>query len=193
MKYYVVIDLEWTSWRNNYYGKFLKKEKRKVWQKKEIIQIGAIKFNQKYQINKKLNIYVRPAINEKLSKYIVNLTSITDKILKLKGVKFPVALDKLRRFTKGCFVFSNGPDSLILKKNFLYNRINAKEIKIFDVKPILKNKYNIPQKFLHSPMLKSFFGYKINKKKMHNALYDCQSILFSLKKMNFDFKIFDSV
>ena len=76
MKYYIVVDLEWMSWKNNYYGRFLEKEKRKSWQKKEIIQIGAIKFDKNFKIIKKLNIYVKPKINPKLSKYIIKLTSI---------------------------------------------------------------------------------------------------------------------
>ena len=50
MKVYTLIDLEWTSWKNNYFGRFLENEKRKKWQKKEIIQIGALKFDQNYRI-----------------------------------------------------------------------------------------------------------------------------------------------
>ena len=55
MKHYTVIDLEWTSWKNNYYGKYLEKEKEKM-QKREIIQIGAIKFDKNYNIKDKLNV-----------------------------------------------------------------------------------------------------------------------------------------
>ena len=53
MKEYVILDLEWTSWRGNYFGKNLFFQKRKAWQKKEIIQIGAIKFDKNYKILKR--------------------------------------------------------------------------------------------------------------------------------------------
>ena len=87
MKYYTVIDLEWTSWKQNYYGKHLEKEKRKKWQKKEIIQIGAIKFDENYKIKKKLNLITKPKINKKLSKYIVDLTSITNTVINKRGIE----------------------------------------------------------------------------------------------------------
>jgi DNA polymerase III epsilon subunit-like protein len=193
MKYYIVLDLEWTSWSKNYYGRFLRKEKRKIWQKKEIIQIGAIKFDKNFKIKKKINIYVKPVINRKLSKYITKLTSITDEILKKKGIKFIDAFKKLIKFSKKNFLFSNGADGNVIKKNFLYNKIKMKPIKIFNVKKILKKKYNIPEKYLHSPMLKTYFGYKYINKRAHNALYDCQSVILAMKKMNFDLKIFDNM
>jgi hypothetical protein len=34
MKNYSIIDLEWTSWRNNYLGRFKEIERREKWQKK---------------------------------------------------------------------------------------------------------------------------------------------------------------
>ena len=46
MKKSVILDLEWTSWKGNHCGD--NQEKRKSWQKKEIIQIGAVKFDKNY-------------------------------------------------------------------------------------------------------------------------------------------------
>ena len=50
MKEFVIIDLEWTSWKENYNKRKDTFNRRKVWQKKEIIQIGAIRFNKYYKI-----------------------------------------------------------------------------------------------------------------------------------------------
>ncbi len=61
MKKYVILDLEWTSWKGNYCGN--NQEKRKSWQKREIIQIGAVKFDKNYKIIDKLNIYVKAMFN----------------------------------------------------------------------------------------------------------------------------------
>ena len=98
MKNYTVIDLEWTSWKNNYFGKYKELEKRELWQKKEIIQIGAIKFNKNFRIKKLLNIIVKPKINKKLSKHIISLTSLTDEIISKKGYNFLDAYKKLIKF-----------------------------------------------------------------------------------------------
>ena len=189
MSLYTVIDLEWTSWENNYYGKYLEKEKRYSWQKKEIIQIGGLKFNDKYKIVGKLNIIVKPEINRKLSKYIIKLTAITDKTIEKKGLKFAKALVKLKKFSKKSFLFSNGTDNSVLKKNMKFHKIRSKKIEIFNIKKILEKKYKIPKKYLSSPILKTYFGYKINNNKAHNALYDCYSIFLSMKKMKFDLNL----
>lgn len=193
MKYYAVVDLEWTSWKKNYYGKYLKKEKREIWQKKEIIQIGAIKFNKHFKTIKKINIFVKPKINKKLSSYITKLTLITDKVLEKKGINFIDAFKKLKKFSNKTLLFCNGKDRDVLNKNLLYNKIRTKKIKIINIKKIFKNKYNIPEKYLHSPVIKTFFGYKYNRKKGHNALYDCESIILAMKKMNFNLKNLNNI
>ena len=72
MKSFIIVDLEWTSWRDN-----SKNKRRKKWQKREIIQIGAIKANNKYKIIDKFNIFVKPKFNPILSNYIKKLTNIT--------------------------------------------------------------------------------------------------------------------
>ena len=189
MKYYTVIDLEWTSWKQNYYGKHLEKEKRKKWQKKEIIQIGAIKFDENYKIKNKLNLITKPKINKKLSKHIVDLTSITNKVIDKRGIEFLDGFKKLKKFSNKSFVFSNGNDGKVLKENLNYNDYFYKGIKVLNIKKILEKKYKIPKNYLHSPKLKTYFGYKYSKKRAHHALFDCQSIILAMKKMNFDSNI----
>lgn len=186
MTEYTLIDLEWTSWKNNYFGKFLEKEKRKNWQKKEIIQIGALKFDQRFKIKNSLEIIVKPNINKKLSEHIIKLTGLTDKKIKKRGVCFLEAFKNLKKFSKNSFVFSNGYDGKILKKNLRYNNSKLKAIEILDIKRLLEKRYSIPKKFLSSPLIKTFFGYKFNQAKAHNALSDCKSVMLAMKKMNFN-------
>ena len=81
MKSFVITDFEWTSWKGNYVGKNLDKEKRHKWQKKEIIQIGAIKVNKNLKIEKKLNIYIKPVFNPVLSNYIQELTGLKQSLI----------------------------------------------------------------------------------------------------------------
>lgn len=188
MSYFVIVDLEWTSWHGNYYGKYKQFEKRSAKQKKEIIQIGAIKINKDFKIIKKLNIYVKPKINPKLSRYIIKLTRITQKTIDSKGLNFKKAFNIFYNFAKKSKIICNGADENILKKNLAFNKIN-KTMKIINIKKLLITKYKIPRDYCHSPLIQSYFGYRIIKKYMHNALYDCISILKALKKIKFNLNL----
>ena len=114
MKYFVILDLEWTSWQGNYYGKYNQSERRSSNQQKEIIQIGAIKISKSFKIIKKLNVYVKPKINPSLSKYIIKLTGITQKIINNKGLDFKDAFDIFYKFIKNGKVICNGNDGRIM-------------------------------------------------------------------------------
>ena len=137
MKNYTIIDLEWTSWKNNYFGKYKEFEKRKSWQKKEIIQIGAVKFNENFEVKKLLNIIVKPKINKKLSNHIISLTSLTDRIISKKGFNFLKAYKKLIKFSNNSYLLCNGCDGEVLRKNLKYNRSKIKLIKVLNIKKIL--------------------------------------------------------
>jgi inhibitor of KinA sporulation pathway (predicted exonuclease) len=189
MKYYIITDLEWTSWKGNYTGKYKQYEKRSKKQKKEIIQIGAIKINEKFKIIKKINIYIKPRINPILSKYIIKLTGITQKTIVKKGLDFKNAFKIFSNFIKKNKIICNGSDEKIMNENLLLNLIN-KKVKFFNIKSILTKNYKIPEKYSSSPIIQSYFGYKIKKNKMHNALYDCISILKALRKIKFNFNLY---
>ena len=189
MKNYTIIDLEWTSWKNNYFGKYKEFEKRKSWQKKEIIQIGAVKFNENFEVKKLLNIIVKPKINKKLSNHIISLTSLTDEIISKKGFNFLKAYKKLIKFSNNSYLLCNGCDGEVLRKNLNYNQSKIKLIKVLNIKKILENNYQIPKKYLSSPLLKTFFGYKYLPNKAHNAVEDCKSIFLALRKMKFNLNI----
>ena len=99
--------------------------------KKEIIQIGGLKFNDNYEIKGKLNIIVKPEINKKLSKYITKLTAITDTTIQKKGLKFTKALKLLKKFSKKSLLLSNGTDNSVLKENIKLHKIKSKKVKDF--------------------------------------------------------------
>ena len=165
--------------------KILLLKKESSGKKKEIIQIGALKFNKNYKILDKLNLYVRPRYNPVLSKYIKNLTGITQKKLDKKGLQFKKSYKIFKKFSKRNKILCNGDDNSIFRKNLHYNNINDKSLKIQNIKKILNKKYNIPLKFLHSPVIHTYFGYKLKKNEMHNAVNDCLCVLKALKKIKF--------
>ena len=175
MKTTVILDLEWTSWKYNVDRK---------WQKKEIIQIGAIKINNKYKIIGEINIYVKPKFNPILSNYIKKLTGITQNKIDNNGLPFKKAYEKFNIFSKNSKIISNGVDGKIIKENLKYYNLK-KKIKIKNIRPLLINKYKIPKRFINSAIIHTFFGYKLNKKHSHNAIWDCKCILKALKNLNF--------
>lgn len=61
---YIIFDLESTCWENN--GTRIN----------EIIEIGAVKLNQKLKIIDEFNTFVKPTINKDLSEFCIKLTSI---------------------------------------------------------------------------------------------------------------------
>lgn len=186
MNNFTLIDLEWTSWKDNYFGEYLEKEKRKRWQKREIIQIGALKFDQNFNTKKLLDIIVKPKINKNLSQHMTNLTSLTDKIIDEKGLSFLMSYKKLIKFSKNSYVLSNGIDGKVLRENLVLNQSKLKIIQVLNIKRILEKEYHIPKKYLSSPLIKTFFGQKFNKKKAHHAVEDCKSVIYAMKKMKFD-------
>ena len=187
MKEFVIIDLEWTSWKENYNKRKDPFNRRKVWQKKEIIQIGAIRFNKYYKILDTLNLYVKPKFNPILSNYIIKLTGISQKIIDQKGNSFKRSYKILKKFCGTSKIFCNGDDYIIIKKNLNYNDMNDNKVKIKNIRKILNKKYKIPKKFLISGIIHTYFGIKFKKKEMHNAVYDCMNILKALKKIKFSF------
>jgi len=64
---YIIFDLESTCWKSN------PGERRK----REIIEIGAVKLNDQFQTIDEFDQFVRQTINRHLTKFCMNLTSIT--------------------------------------------------------------------------------------------------------------------
>ena len=89
---FAIIDLEWTSWKNS-----IQRNWSFCWEKKEIIQIGAIKFNNKNYVKKK-NLIVRPKINQNLSYYVQKLTGISQFKINTTSTTFEKAIFELNIF-----------------------------------------------------------------------------------------------
>ena len=101
------------------------------------------------------------------------------------------AYKKLIKFSNNSFLFCNGYDDEVLRENLSYNRSKLKLIKVLNIKKILENNYQIPKKYLSSPLIKTFFGYKFLPNKAHNAVEDCKSIFLALRKMKFNLNIIE--
>ena len=178
----VIFDLEWNSWKGNYKLNNNLVEIRQKWQFRNIIQIGAIKFNyKKYEIIDEINIYVKTE-NIFLHNYIVNLTKIDIFTIKTKGYFFFKANKIFNRFIEDAnIVLCNGNDFNVYKENLKKHRLEdifVKKKKI-NIRNYLKKKFFLNEEKVSSPNLLSLKFFK-----SHDALNDAKKIFFYIKSKN---------
>lgn len=176
---HILFDTEFTAWKNS---------KKNNWSNaneyREIIQISALKINNG-KIIETLNIYVKPIINKKLSKYITNLTGITNYKINKYGIDFKAAMKKFYNFSKYYPLYSYGNDYDVIKENLLINNFNKNskyfkkswKNKFYDFKNIVKNKSNVnPSQYTSGTIYKAFSIKMPNNHKTHNAFNDVFSM-----------------
>ena len=75
--------------------------------KKEIVQIAALKVSSDFKVLAELNLLCKPIINPVLSDYFINLTGISNKDIAPKGISFPEAFMKFKKFAGNLNCFSH--------------------------------------------------------------------------------------
>ncbi|MGU9539584.1 exonuclease domain-containing protein [Clostridium tepidum] len=125
---YIIFDLEWNSFKNiknniNYYKKFNKRTKFFD----EIIEIGAIKLNDKLECIDNFRAYIKPTIYKKLNPRIIELTGISNKDLEY-GFNFNKVLKYFKKWIGKDYILCSWCDSdiKVLKKNIEYYNPNYK-------------------------------------------------------------------
>jgi inhibitor of KinA sporulation pathway (predicted exonuclease) len=176
---FAIIDLEWTSWKNS-----LKRNWSLPWEKKEIIQIGTIKFYSQNKIIKK-SIIVKPKINNNLSYYVQKLTGISQLKMNTRSINFERALLDLSIFYRDTKkIFCNGLDKEILEENCKIHNVNYPFFlkKIINIGPEISKELSGNSLHFTSGDLNKKIGIKNLKK--HDALNDCMNILNFLRKFD---------
>lgn len=188
---FVIFDTEYTSWKgcqeNGWQGS----------QKKEIVQIAAIKVSNKLEVLDSFNVLCKPSINPVLSDYFINLTHITNEQVAKYGKPFEEAYGNFENFVASNICYSHGwgaeyssqSDGAVIDENLkLYNLTARKKIKYRNIAPIFKHLYvenKINVKSQSSGQIAEILGLVGNMEKLqlnlHNALYDVYSIIEGLK------------
>lgn len=186
----VIFDTEYTSWEG------CQKLGWRGNQKKEVVQISAVKINSQLDIIDSFCIYIRPKINPILSDYFENLTGITNNLIKEEGVDFETAYNKFTLFVGECVCWSHGWGSPLESKsdgeiiddnlkllNLSPNKIRYRNIAAFFAE--MYKKYNIDIKSQASGTIASLLGRENNLKNLgisqHNAMYDVLSIVEGIR------------
>ena len=167
---YIIFDLEW----NNAYS-----YARKGFMN-EIIEIGAVKLNERLEIVDTFKQLVKPKITKKLSGRCKNLTNITNEELKENGISFNDAITDFAQWSRGegnVFLSWSNSDLYVLAADYqiLLGNLNISFI----------SKYCDAQKYCMSFIEKEdknqvslakcceLFGIDIDTSSLHRALTDC--------------------
>lgn len=110
---YVIFDLEWSR-----YAKRLKPRCPD-----EIIQIGAVKYNENGILTDTFNRFIRPTVYKAIDPTVQSITGITMELLNEKGILFSRAIKEFRQFLgNGKYILMawGAHDAVVLKNNCLY-------------------------------------------------------------------------
>lgn len=121
---YIVLDLEWNQSRHP-----RETVKKPLYLTGEIVQIGAVRMNRKFRIEKELRLAVLPQYYKKVHKKVSQITGLNNEDLK-KGLPFPDAWRKLSKFCGKDYVFLTwGPDDLpMLRDNLILHGIDTDKL-----------------------------------------------------------------
>lgn len=181
---YIVFDLEW----NNAYS-YAKKGFMN-----EIIEIGAVKLNEKLEIVDTFKQLIYPKVTKKLSGRCKTLTNITNEELKEFGVPFEDVISDFARWSRGnknVFLTWSNSDLYVLTHNyqlflgnanidFISNYCDAQKYCMSFINREGKNQISLAD-------CANEFDIEIDTEKLHRALTDCYLTAECLKKV-FDSK-----
>lgn len=177
---FIIFDLEW----NNAYNYKLNKGIN------EIVEIGAIKLNDRLEIVDTFKQLIKPKLSKKLTSRFKNLTHITMEELKENGIPFEEAFADFSRWTSGndtVFLSWSTSDLYTLVDNY---RFFKKTISIdFITKYADAQKYCMQFIIGHNGNQISLqncameFNIDIDTSNLHRALEDCYVTAYCFKKV----------
>lgn len=114
MTEFVVYDLEYTSWEGA-----MARRWSGPGEHREIVQIGAVRLDERFRELAAMEVLVQPRLNPVLSEYFIGLTGITQDRLQAEGTAPLVALQRLLEFAApDLSLVSNGCDGAIIAENY---------------------------------------------------------------------------
>ena len=177
---YVVFDLEWNRPTTRYRAK-----NNGVKLKGEIIQIGAIKLNQKLEVIDEFDIYVKPQVYHKMLKEITQITDITNDMLN-EGVPFQQAVKMFLDWCGEDYVFCSwsANDILRLEENMLYYNMEIDDLpECYDMQYMFDDQITMDGR----DFALSYAMWKLNikPKRAHSALNDAINTASVMRFLDF--------
>jgi inhibitor of KinA sporulation pathway (predicted exonuclease) len=120
---FVVFDLEYTTWPGAVEGNW-----SAPGQLREIVQIGALRLNEEYEVVAAYEALVRPVANPELSPYFTELTGIDQESVDRDGLPPARALDAFLGFCAREAVLSYGNDMTVLAENAAWAGVRGEQL-----------------------------------------------------------------
>lgn len=172
---YVVMDTEYTTWEGS-------RERR--WQgpgeRREIIQIAAIRFDENHVEQDRFLRYVKPVFNPILSDLFVELTGIQQQTVDEQGVPFTTAAAEFLKFAQGYDNWCYGRDDAIMKENASWFDADFHMPLFLDARTLVAAVGEDPA-YWSSGSVHQIVGAPRPGSREHDALDDCMSLALFMK------------
>lgn len=137
---YIVFDLEWNQSPIGQAGEHPRMPF-------EIIEIGAVKLDEELNIVDEFNRLIKPKLYPKFHKYVKNMLSYDENVLKQRGVNFKLACTEFLEWCdQGEYVFCTwgASDLYYLQNNMDFYRMEKLPfpLKFYDIQQIYADKYS---------------------------------------------------
>lgn len=134
---YIVLDLEWNSAYFKKQGRFIN----------EIIQIGAVKLNNNFEIVDTFEVTVKSSISKKLSNRVINLTGISNEEMS-NGISFSEAVRQYNSWAATDTITMTWSTSDLYaiadnKRAFLEDNENINIFKYLDLQSYIQNELKL--------------------------------------------------
>ena len=184
---FILYDTEFTCWEGSMERNWTGKDEHR-----EIIQIGALKINNSFEIIEKLDICIKPSINNQLSEYCKNLTNIEQRNID-NACSFSEGLSIFNKFCESgkikCWSWGNDMDVVLenVKLNGLLLPFDYETGQnLQDLFKVEKIEYGN----INSGGLAKYLGLTIDIDGLteHDANYDTYSLYLSINKFKENFQ-----
>ena len=176
---YIILDLEWNQPVSR--SRMIKSPIRLSG---EIIQMGAVKVNEKLEILDTFDVDIKPVYYKKMNKVVSDITGIKTDDLE-EGIPFTEAIEKFRLWCNGEVFVTWGPcDCQMLVDNMhIHNVDSSWLLEMNDAQEIFDDQVTMEGR--QFALSYAIFYFKIKPFEAHNALNDTLNTVKVLEKLNF--------
>lgn len=175
----IVFDLEFTAWPGSMEHRWLRPGEFR-----EVVQIGAVKLDaETFDETAAIDILVKPRLNPVLSRYLEELTGVTNERLATEGVDFAEGYRAFVRFADGATLAAFGRDDLVFVDNMrLYGLTDEPSLPPYiNIAPWLARS-GVDPRGLHACDIAKAAG-AVFEGRRHDALADARSIALGIKTL----------
>lgn len=167
---FIIMDTEYTTWPGARERRWKGQNERR-----EIIQIAALKFDDQGREVSRFLRYVKPVFNPILSELTIELTGITQEKVEAEGVPFLQALAEYVEFAEGLDAWCYGRDDAILRENAEWFGEDYVARLYFDARSLVAAAGHDPADW-SSGSVHQLVGAPRPGEREHDALDDCLSL-----------------